>query len=64
MRELSEQEIDLVAGGPVAAAPHAAPLALIDQGNLLSSAITLSTPGLFPAIGGMCLANDPFAIAK
>lgn len=64
MRELNEQEIDLVAGGPVAAVSPVALLALIGQCNVSSSTTPTILPGLFPAIPGVYLPNDPLTIAK
>lgn len=63
MRELSEQEIDLVAGGPVVAAPSAAPLALIGQCKVLASTAPIM-PGLFPAMPGAYVSNDLLTIAE
>lgn len=64
MRELNEQEINLVAGGPVAAVSPAALPAVIGQFNVSSSTTPSILPGLFPTIPGVHLLNVPLTIAK
>lgn len=56
MRELTSNEVDMVATSPIAATP----LALVNTASVLG----MTLPGIFPAAGTGFLSIDPLTIAK